>query len=88
MKKGPHPIEMVMNGRDGQQIWHGQGNGPLDAAWHAVVAQGIDTVHASAHLRDYSEHAVGQGNPIRRPWPGLNWAKKASRGGVYGAGVR
>lgn len=79
-------IEMVMNGRDGQQIWHGQGNGPLDAAWHAVVAQGIDTVHASAHLRDYSEHAVGQGSDSAA----MAWVELGQEGqqrGVYGAGV-
>ncbi|HEX5312530.1 2-isopropylmalate synthase [Aquabacterium sp.] len=79
-------IEMVMLGCAGQQRWHGQGNGPLDAAWQAVMAQHIDGIDTSVQLRDYSEHAVSQGSDSAA----MAWVELARDGqakGSYGAGV-
>jgi len=79
-------IEMVMLGCAGQQRWHGQGNGPLDAAWQAVMAQRIDGIDTSVQLRDYSEHAVSQGSDSAA----MAWVELARDGqakGSYGAGV-
>ena len=56
---GQTHIDLAIEGPQGMTHWKGHGNGPLDAAWHAVQAQGISkevTWHA------YSEHAVGQGS--------------------------
>lgn len=79
-------IEMVMHGSAGQQMWRGQGNGPLDAAWHAVVAQRVAGVDESIQLRDYSEHAVGHGSDsAAMAWVELGQENHAK--GIYGAGV-
>ncbi|MDE2078408.1 MAG: 2-isopropylmalate synthase [Burkholderiales bacterium] len=76
-------IEMIMQGAEGPSTWKGQGNGPLDAAWHAVQAQGVAQ---GAQWRDYSEHAISQGSDAAA----MAWIEIGTEGqprGVHGAGV-
>ncbi len=75
-------IDIVLQTPEGKRRMQGQGNGPLDAAWHAI--QGLD-LPAGAQLRSFEEHSIGEGSDAMA----LAWVEVGSpalAGGVYGAG--
>ncbi|MGE5453422.1 MAG: 2-isopropylmalate synthase [Acidobacteriota bacterium] len=76
-------IELIVTRPSGQpQRWTGQGNGPLDAAWHAMQAQGVT---GDLQWRGYAEHATGQGSDAAAmAWIELGRAGQARS--IYGAG--
>ncbi|QID19186.1 2-isopropylmalate synthase [Nitrogeniibacter mangrovi] len=65
--------------RAGQaQVLRGVGNGPIDAALHALMPQ--------ARLLSYEEHNLGQGSDARAV-AYIELASDAVPGGVFGAGI-
>ncbi len=77
-------IELIVTNPQGQQQrWTGQGNGPLDAAWHAMRALGM--VADDIEWRGYSEHSTGQGSDAAAmAWIELGHPGQARS--IYGSG--
>ena len=76
-------IEMIVQGAEGPSTWKGQGNGPLDAAWHAMRAHGM--VSDDMEWRGYSEHSTGQGSgAAAMAWIELGHSGQARS--IFGAG--
>jgi 2-isopropylmalate synthase len=79
---GPTQVELLVQTPQGQRQLQGQGNGPLDAAWQAVLNLGLP---AGAQWHSFEEHATGQGADATA----LAWVEVGAPGvsaGVYGAG--
>ena len=73
-------LTMKLDGQTRQLA--GQGNGPLDAAWHALQALGLPP---GVQLQGYEEHATGQGSDASA----LAWVELGGpgvAGSVHGAG--
>ncbi len=69
-------LEVVCDGQ--MQVLRGVGNGPIDAALHALKPQ--------ARLLSYEEHSLGQGSDARAV-AYIELASDGVPGGVFGAGI-
>ena len=75
-------VELLVQTPHATRRLHGQGNGPLDAAWHAVQSLGLPE---GAMWHGFEEHATGQGSDATA----LAWVEVGAPGvapSVYGAG--